>query len=202
MRLRLALAAWALALPAGAADLPALHAVTGVGSGDVLNIRAAPSAGAARLGALAPDARDVEVVELSPDGRWGRVNAGEGSGWVSLRYLAAQPGPAWHEMRTPLACYGTEPFWALAADPAAGTATLERPGEDPAALRIDWSAPAAGRGGILGWSLSGAARGFAVLRAGPCSDGMSDRVMGLSLELFLNGPEGPAGHSGCCRLVP
>ncbi len=44
----LALALWATVLPAQ--DLPALYSVTGVGDGDVLNIRAAPDAAAAKLG--------------------------------------------------------------------------------------------------------------------------------------------------------
>ncbi|MCF8510187.1 MAG: hypothetical protein K9G43_01955 [Rhodobacteraceae bacterium] len=46
--------------------------------------------------------------------------------------------------------------------------------------------------------------GMAVLRAEACSDGMSDRVFGLSIDLFLgfenDGNRG--GLLGCCTIAP
>lgn len=202
--LRLLAVAALLAPGATAAqDLPALYRVTGVADDDVLNIRAAPDAGAEKLDALAPRAVHVEVTELSADGRWGRVNSGERSGWVSIRYLAAEPGPAWHELQTPLSCYGTEPFWSLGFRPAGARIAFETMEGATADLTAGWAAPASGRRGIIGMGLSGpGATGFALFRAGTCNDGMSDRVMGLSVELFLTGPEGSTGYSGCCTLAP
>lgn len=198
-----ALALLLLPLAAQAETLPALHEVTGVAAGDVLNIRAEPSASAARLGALAPGAAGVEVTALSPDGRWGRVNAGEASGWVAMRYLARQTGPGWDGLAAPLACSGTEPFWSADYDPAARAFTLRTP-EDPAGRRLDvlWHRATAGRSGRIGVLLP---EGFALLAAEDCSDGMSDRAYGLSISLFpAAGPaaEGAAaGLSGCCSLA-
>lgn len=112
---------------ADAPDLPALFRVSGVAANDGLNLRASASGSAERLGTLPPDAINVEVVELSANQAWGRVNTGEASGWVSMKFLAAQPGPPWYELRIPLTCYGTEPFWHLRIDPAPSTAILQRP---------------------------------------------------------------------------
>lgn len=66
-----------LSTPALAQDIyPALHDVTGVAADDVLNIRSEPSASSPIIGTFSPFETDVEVVALSPDGGWGRVNAG------------------------------------------------------------------------------------------------------------------------------
>ena len=64
---------------------PALYDVTGVDSADVLNIRSEPGAAGDVIGALPPDAQNVEVIRDN-DGHatWGLINTGEGTGWVSL----------------------------------------------------------------------------------------------------------------------
>ena len=103
-----------LVLAAGAAGaqegLPALHSVTGVAAGDVLNVRDAPRASAGRVGALAPGAAGVEVTAIREG--WGRVNVGERSGWASLAFLEAEPGGSLPEIGA-FSCFGTEPFWSL-----------------------------------------------------------------------------------------
>jgi uncharacterized membrane protein len=196
-----ALLAIALGQSAAAQDLPALHAVTGVAAGDRLNLRAGPSATAEAVGALAPGAAGIEVVETTADGRWGRVNVAEGTAWVAMRYLAAEPGPPWHAMVRPLACYGTEPFWSLAIPPAGAPLRLERMGEGSDTLPRTLTSPAFDRPSTVGIGLGGPrGPGFALIRAEACSDGMSDRVMGLSLHMFLAGPSGTERYSGCCTL--
>jgi uncharacterized membrane protein len=190
----------ALALPAGAQTLPALYAVTGVAEGDTLNIRATPDGSGQKLGTLPRDAQDVEVVGLSDNGRWGQVNTGEASGWVAMRYLARQPGPDWTALQSPLTCGGTEPFWSARYDPARRDVTFDLMGEGARTLGVLWSAAASGRVGVIGFSL--AEGGFAVLKGAACSDGMSDRSMGLALDLYLGDGPGGAGYSGCCRLAP
>lgn len=189
-------------LPAMAQDLPALFAVTGVAPGDRLNLRAGPSATAEAVGALAPGTAGVEVVETTPDGRWGRVNAGEGPAWVSMRYLVAEPGPDWHAMARPLSCHGTEPFWSLAIPPDGGPLLLERMGEGSDSLTRTVTSPAFGRPRSVGMALDGPrGPGLAVIRAEACSDGMSDRVAGLSLQMFLGGASGTESYLGCCSLA-
>lgn len=99
------------------ADGPDYFAVKGVAANDVLNIRAEPSAGSARIGEIPPDARGIrnlgcqggptfaewqamtesERVRAAHD-RWCRVRYGGVEGWVAGRFLtedsaaAAAPG--------------------------------------------------------------------------------------------------------------
>ncbi|AWD22137.1 SH3 domain-containing protein [Fuscovulum blasticum] len=197
----LALLVALLALPAQADDLPALYDVTGVAAGDVLNIRAEPSARAQVVATLRPNTRGVEVVELS--GTWGKVNTGEGVGYASMTYLRRAGAGSWASLDLPLHCHGTEPFWGLTYDPVAGTATLDDPETGKTAL------PVTARWGIQPGSnlvALGATGMTAVLRGAACSDGMSDNAFGLALDVFLTGqtPDGPASSrhlTGCCSLA-
>src|SRR6056297_2028202 len=93
MILRAAVLLLALAAPASATveAWPALYDVAGVSEGDVLNIRAEPSASSEIIGELDPDETAVEVMEMSRDGNWGRVNTDERSGWASLAFLDRRP---------------------------------------------------------------------------------------------------------------
>lgn len=198
----------AVAEQGSASSFPALFDVTGVTARDVLNLREEPSAGAGVAGSLAADATGIEVVRLSPDGKWGRVSRGEGAAWVSMRYLARQPAAGWETLGQPLRCLGTEPFWAFDLDTPAGQIRLSRPGQsDPLPLAIDWSRFGSGAGGFAGLSLSDGqgGTGFASLTGAACSDGMSDREFSISVRLFLNlqDPDstGRSGYFGCCTLV-
>jgi hypothetical protein len=124
---RLLAALLLLATPAAAQDaLPILADVTGVAADDVLNVRAAPNAGAEIVGTLAPDMRGVEVAGLDPSGGWGLVNSGERAGWAAMRFLAPR-ADVWRAGALPegLTCFGTEPFWSLR--PGGGRLVLATP---------------------------------------------------------------------------
>ena len=184
-----------LALPLRAEEFPALHAVTGVASDDVLNIRAEPDAGSEIIGGLAPDATGVEVVGTSGD--WALVNTGDGSGYAALRFLAREEGPAWNSLQVPLTCLGTEPFWSLRIDPVARMASFSSPENlDGSVYAIDqqWPAEPWSRTAAVGLSV-----GTVVLHPLQCSDGMSDRSYGISVDVFFAAPE-TSRLSGCCRL--
>ena len=61
----------------------------------------------------------------------------------------------------------------------------------------------AGGGRVAGFHLiDTGAPAFATVTAQVCSDGMSDRVMGLAVGLFFTSATGLTGYSGCCRLAP
>lgn len=200
-RILMALALVLLAVPAAAQDLPALFRVQGVAAHDVLNIRAEPSARAAILGGFAPDAAGVEVNALSGDGRWGRVNSGEGSGWVSLRYLQALPGPGWQSGQAGLRCLGTEPFWSLDLFLPTHHAEFHEPGSGGFELVLDTAnLPRTAFPQTLAVPFSGMREGMAVVRRAECSDGMSDRSFGLEAQVYWRGD--PQGLSGCCVLAP
>lgn len=183
-----------LAMPVWADSLPSIHAVTGVQVDDALNVRAEPTAKASVIGRLAGNATGIEVVQHSADGRWARINLGESSGWVSLRYLSAANPAAWPPQT--LQCFGTEPFWSLSI--AGQNVLFDRPGETAQSYTINsftTSSNRTDRFGFTGAALS------AVITAQSCSDGMSDRQFGIGVDLLFTGSEA-AQYSGCCTLAP
>ena len=175
-----------------AQDLPARFTVTGVAAGDVLNLRAGPSASAPVLATLPPGGTGVEILELSPDGRWGLTPFREGAGWVAMRFLVPEPpGPT--PLPRPLLCRGTEPFWALSV--TAEGAVFETPERGPLPLR-PLGEVAGFRGGVLAFDAGGETLDLTVLRT-DCSDGMSDRPYGLSAMVWNRGG---TFLEGCCAL--
>ena len=90
---------------------PALHDVTGVAADDTLNIRSGPGASAEKIGELAHDARDIEIMPRR--GRLGspqqRASAPAG---CRCAYLARQEEGD-YALNRELSCFGTEPFWSL-----------------------------------------------------------------------------------------
>lgn len=194
-------AAWSVAAlvtvcatSAAAQNLPARHSVTGVASGDVLNIRAAPSASAPILGGLAPGAADVEVLGFSPDGAWARLGLPEGEGWVARRFLAPEPQDP-RAIPLPLRCLGTEPFWSLTVTEAA--TLFETPDHEARTLRPLGRAEGFG-GFILAYDDRGETRDLTVMRS-ECGDGMSGRPYGFSALVWNRGEE---VLEGCCLLLP
>lgn len=185
------------ATPLAAQEFPSLFDVAGVAANDVLNLRESPSAQAPIVGTLAPGATAVEVVGADPSGRWGLVNTGETAGWAALAYLREQHGSedlAGHA----LTCGGTEPFWSLRI--TQGTGAHFNPMEGGAE---DWPAGTlAPGGGRSDRFLIGLGEGrAAVLSRGLCSDGMSDRMFGLEINLVSH-PGGLTLWNGCCSIAP
>lgn len=179
-----------------AEGLPGLYDVTGVSSGSRLNVRATPSTTAERIGTLAPGATGIEVVARDATGAWGQVNAGEASGWVALRYLAAQP-EVWVPDSVPpgLRCLGTEPFWGLAiGDGAITWSTPEGTRSLPSAAALDAGVPGDPRRALVADGLT------ATIAPAACSDGMSDRAFGLEALVVLQG--GERLLTGCCTIAP
>lgn len=198
MRGFLALLLACIATPVLADPWPAAYRVDGVAAADVLNIRAAPDAGAEVLATIAPFAMSVEVLGRSPDGRWGEVGLPEGNGWVNMRFLAATPTPA-GELPRPLSCLGTEPFWSIQF-PARGGAVWSDPETPDLALDLVEETVVDGQWGGFLLRLAdaqGALHTLTVTRA-RCSDGMSDRAFGFSVLRVSS--RGPALERGCCTL--
>lgn len=185
------------AVVAGDADpLPALFDVTGVASDDVLNVRREPDAGSQKIGELAHDLRNVEVIATDSSGRWGMVNVGEQSGWTSLRYLARQPGNPDYALGQILHCSGTEPFWTFWIQQGTGAEFTLFDDVHPLGS-AGYVTTAQGRPDRF---FVGTAEGAtAILRREMCSDGMSDRAFGIGIDLLIN-TDGPALYSGCCLV--
>lgn len=181
------------------ADYPSLHHVTGVAAHDVLNVRAAPGVQHPIIGHLAPDAREIEVVEWNRG--WGLVNRGEQAGWVNMRYLSPSGTPAWYSGETGLSCYGTEPFWAFTSFLPHHRAEFVTPENGGVELVVAAGMlPGTEFPRTLALPFGGAHNGMAVIRAQGCTDGMSDRYFGLQIQLYFLGDT--TGLSGCCTIMP
>lgn len=190
---------------AGAQVLPALYDVAGVAGNDVLNIRASADATAAMVSSLPPDAKTVEVVGLSPDGKWAQINSGEGAGWVALRFLQKQDRPYWFALAYSLECSGTEPFWTLLIDPTTQSVHLNTPDEAGPKTDVTTIWPGTSHNPIAAVQYGGEdASDIAVLRGQACSDGMSEQNFGIALDLLQSARGNQAAQTlqGCCRLAP
>lgn len=187
----------ALAGPAAATQeyiLPTLFDVARVAPDDVLNIRADPSARAQIIGTLAADATGIEVVHEQQG--WARINHGEGSGWVSARYLDYRVD-VWEEGALPAGwqCFGTEPFWSVT--PGDGAVVLGGPdmADDARPIRAVLS-----RGVFRDPTRVVVAEGLTLVSTPQqCSDGMSDRLFGLRAEVVIDGAT-PRLLTGCCAI--
>ncbi|WP_146590497.1 SH3 domain-containing protein [Puniceibacterium confluentis] len=191
--MRAALLWMALAGAAGAQELPALFDVVRVSGDDVLNIRAEPSPQAEILGSLAPETTGVEVTALSADKGWGRLNVADAVGWVSMAYLAVHADTG-QPLPQRFACFGNEPFWRVDAVQQ-GVTTVTMPGESDRSFATQTLLRSGNRRDTFGLTGYGLAL---ILRREQCSDGMSDRLYGLSVDLVLPGPARLL--SGCCTL--
>lgn len=182
--------------------LPALYAVTNVAQDDVLNVRERPLASSAMISSLAPDQTGIEIVALSEDLKWGQVNIDERAGWVSMRYLARDPGQDWGHMPWPLDCYGTEPFWGLFTD-GENELVLEHMDENSSRFHITMTTGVLGRSDRF-WIRGEDGHGEALLtvRRETCHDGMTDRAYGLKLDSLIDHKDGPYALSGCCSITP
>lgn len=197
MKAAILLLALSLGTPLRAQELPALYAVSGVASDDVLNLREGPDAGSQIIGHLAPDATGVEVVAF--EGDWAVINSEGLAGYAARRFLTAEEGPAWSALERPILCAGTEPFWSLTLDPAARSAGFSTP-DAPEARQLGiedlWPAQPWARSAAISLPV-----GLAVLRGEECSDGMSDQRFGIAVDLFLR-DAGGLRLVGCCSLPP
>ena len=184
---------------AQAQPFPQLSDVQDVAANDVLNIRAAPSASAQIIGTLAHDDQSIEVVAANEAGDWGRVNTGEGSGWVNLRYMSAgRVHIDNYNLPDGLFCFGTEPFWSASnIGGALHYDTPDAPGQDmPIWIAQDSGIADDLRRMVHMGGIGGQATAF--IYPASCNDGMSDRAYGLAISV-MTAPDAPL-RSGCCTL--
>jgi uncharacterized membrane protein len=186
----------------GPADdtLPALFSVRDVAADDRLNIRAGPGVDFEVIGSFRPDAAGIEVTARSENGRWGRVNSGEGAGWAALRHLSRAHQDGWRDGQMPLRCFGTEPFWSMPIFLPTHRIEVHEPDHGGYELVADaGSLPTTAFPPTLAVPFSGMHEGMVVIRENAaCSDGMSDRLYGLEAQVYWRGET--AGWSGCCSL--
>lgn len=181
---------------------PALYDADSVPEDGALAIRAAPSQEAEILDTLPPDTTGIEILGADDRFLWGMVNTRERTGWVPLDFLARRPGQWIGRLPEPLSCFGTEPFWSLSV--SSESVSIERPETVPlhfartVTLR---SRNRIGRHALVGENDLGGLVATAVNQS--CSDGMSDRAYGWTIDIVLSvaGTANAQLYSGCCSLV-
>ncbi len=182
-----------------AQGFPSTHNVVGVAADDVLNIRPTPGTSGAPIGALAPDAVGVEVIRVTPDGRWGLVNVPGGTGWVSM-YFMARDGQH-QDFPSPASCSGTEPFWSLTLD-RSGTVTFAPMDGTRMVFATQQQMTAIGmfdRFGLVARGAQGTLH--ATIARSTCNDGMSEMEYGLTVDAIIRDADGYHLWSGCCSLT-
>lgn len=202
-----------LASPAAATQdgWPALYDVAGVASDDTLNVRNAPDAGSEIVGTITHDRAGIEVVLTNNTGTWGLVNIGEGSGWVSMRFMQRRPGQWAGNVPEIAQCFGTEPFWSFTNNQGVGQWSTP---EESASFALSAGIPSQNR--FDRFAFNGTKfdptkdvlvedQAFVFVAATECTDGMSDRRFGLTVDLYFNDLNDPGKSrllSGCCTLAP
>lgn len=182
---------------------PMLYDLTGVAAGGALNVREGPRNGARIVGAVPAGARSVEVVAQDEGGDWGRINIGERSGWIAMRHFTPQ-ADVWENGGIPrrMICRGVEPFWSL--DVRRNAVRLSSPdGEDQAFAVTNvlaMGAPDEPWRELI--AEVGEARLTALLSATACSDGMSERLYGLAVDVVIEAADGSSYRRGCCSIAP
>lgn len=195
----LALCIWPLA--GLAQNLPALYSVEGLADSDTLNVRQGPSTDFDILDKLPHDAKGLEVVETDKTGQWGLINVKEQTGWVSLKYMERQPGQPDTGLPRSLSCFGTEPFWSFTVAPNL-SASFSQPSRETKidALIVVPSQNRTDRHALFG---DAGDRVFTTMVGHSlCSDGMSDQLYGLSVDLLVTDEAAVNVYSGCCSVVP
>jgi uncharacterized membrane protein len=201
MRLAITALIFCLAAGPGAAQtLPALFSVTDVAADDRLNVRVGPGIDHGVIGRLAHNATGIEVTARSENGRWGRVNWREGTGWVALRHLSREYREGWRDGEMPLRCFGTEPFWSMPIFLPTHHIEVHEPDHGGYELVGDAGAlPTTAFPPTLAVPFSGMREGMVVIRENTaCSDGMSDRLYGLEAQVYWRLDTNAL--SGCCTL--
>ncbi|SDY68050.1 SH3 domain-containing protein [Citreimonas salinaria] len=190
-----------LAAPAFATQerWPALFDVAGVAANDVLNVRAAPDAGAEKIGELAPDARGVEVIAADARQNWGQVNVNGQTGWASLHYLRRQPGQWLGSTIETVRCFGTEPFWSVTRSVDAISWSMPE-GRPDGTVQSDLASLARRDVSGLIYRLTDGMRGHLLMTLDSCSDGMSNYTYGIGAAVTHDLDGTPELLAGCCSL--
>lgn len=178
--------------------LPAIFEVTGLKAGDHLNVRAAPTAKAKDIGDLKAGTH-VEVTAIDPNAGWAQIVYGEWTAWAYARFLTPVQTPLLLGTDLPanMSCGGTEPFWGLQI--SKGTRARFKMMGDPAVTEdISYAGKSLNHTLKQGIQTSS---WTAFLEKRQCSDGMSDRQMGIAIELMATVEGTGFRHlSGCCSV--
>lgn len=183
-----------------------------VSADDTLNMRSTPDPGAARVGAIEPDAHGIKATgRTAKRGEyvWREVIYRGVTGWVNGHFLLRERGAPQTPVQAdggsraglePLSCSGTEPFWGLLLK--GHQTVLDSLSKGPVGLTLS---PARRSPQMTtAWAIDARTKktdrpvSIIVRRTDQCSDGMSDIV--FPYETFITIHGGPF-YAGCCSLA-
>ncbi len=170
------------------------YSVVNVRPGDVLNMRAQPSATARVVATIPHSATGIVLTGRRATADWVEVTYQRHRGWVNAHFLGLASGR--YEIPAFLDCTGTEPFWSIRLTPGYAHADLMF-AQRRYLFRISRFQQAMNRTDIS--HLRGIARGAnmsLIIRHESCSDGMSDTNYPYSAIALISGTHTIAG---CCR---
>lgn len=196
-----------LAQTAQAYDWPARYSVIGVASGDLLAIRADTDIESDVLAGYVYDAKAIEVIELSDDGTWGRVNVSDTTGWVAMENMLRVEG----EVPTTYACFGSNPSWNFDLSES-GASRWQTP-DTVGAAKFETEANKLNFKGNIVLTETSARPGLSIdfkakMAPQACTYPGTENKFGLKVDMLLKGytgfasPEGDETVSGCCSLQP
>lgn len=174
-------------------SLPAIFSVSNVAANDSLNIRAAAQASAQALMQV-QNGFPVTVLGMAT-AKWAKVQIGDVMGFAHADYLTRGGGTTnMYGFQLGIECIGTEPFWSMTFD----TDTM---------VRMTMIGQVADPVPLTSTSFSGYPYAFyAAPYSGEvsfeiCSDGMSDNIYPMSIQLTTPDEGGAMMQvQGCCRL--
>jgi len=182
-------------LAAAPAEAQVVYSVFGVRQGDMLNMRAQPSAYAPIVQAIPFNGEGIVLSGRTAPNGWVEAIYQRRRGWVNGRFLGFG-GAGRYQLPAFLDCSGTEPFWSIGLAP--GTARAEMMfAERRYFFRLIRAQQAMNRTDI--WLIRGAARPGdlrLIVRHEACNDGMSDNRYPFSTVAMISGLNMVAG---CCR---
>ena len=178
-------------------ELPALFQVALPAQYDFLNVRNGPGTHFSSIGQLQPNRMNVEGVARSADREWLRIIWGETSAWVFAPYLKRQVDDGYPIARR-LNCQGNEPFWSLELTQN-DSVTFSTIDGDRLSSQAGQLVKANGRNDRF--ILGGSDFVSAIVRRTTCSDGMTDRLYGMDVDVMIT-RGGTELYSGCCRITP
>jgi uncharacterized protein YraI len=177
--------------------LPAVFSVDSVPVNDTLNIRDAPQASGQVL-AQAQNGTPVAVFGMAT-ANWAKVQLGDVVGFAHADYLSRGGGTTnMFGFQLATECIGTEPFWHMTFDTdnmvrmtmvgeTAAPAPLNTTNFSPTATGYPYAFDAAPHAGQVDFEI--------------CSDGMSDSVYPMSIQMSTPAGDGTMMQvNGCCRL--
>lgn len=185
-----------------AQQLPALFSVANIKEDEFLNIFAEIDRNSEVIATFPWDARDIEITALNETGDWGQININERAGWVEMQFLEEQFLAGSSLLPRPLICFGNEPFWTLdvGLTPFAELGWLDGETVRFSGLHTISSASREGRYMMIAENNGKSLHGFVERKT--CSDGMSDRVYGLDMNLLVRDGRETRYFAGCCSISP